>query len=591
MPPQPAADVIFQFQQATALHKSGQIPQAQALYEDILKKQPRHAEALYRLGVIAYQMNDHAKAAQFFSKAVKAAPEVSAFHSNLGFALQGQERFREAVDSFSRAVKLAPEVARSYVNRSGALYDLGEWDAALLDGDKAVALDPREPGGHYTRGNALQKLKRNEDAIASYAAVLALAPNYGAAYVNRGNALQELGRLEEAIADYDRAITLTPSIAIIYANRAVAYQKLERRDEAAADFARALTIDPTDLESKKNLFWFHFSHLKDLSLVESLSGELAALTRARDVRKLQAMKVITDFRLLHDLEQSDYLLAEGYETEGLKEANAVMRKLHERHEGKAGRKSSAGSKIIHLSTSEVETLATYRNGTLRYGDGTTLAACLDPNRDWAAVEEQYLAASPEIVVIDDFLLPEALAALRKFCLVSTVWRTDYDANEYLGAFPEDGFVGLVHFQLAMELRARMPRIFGAHALEQLWGFKYAQRLGKGINVHADFARVNLNFWITPDEANLDATSGGMVIYDAPAPQDWNFLDYNFHQEKIYGFLEEKKSGSRTVPYRCNRAVLFNSNLFHKTDAIRFKEGYGNRRINITYLFGRGLKFP
>ena len=41
-----------------------------------------------------------------------------------------------------------------------------------------------------------------------------------------------------------------------------------------------------------------------------------------------------------------------------------------------------------------------------------------------------------------------------------------------------------------------------------------------------------------------------------------------------------------VPYRANRAVIFDSDLFHETDRIAFKEGYLNRRINITMLFGR-----
>jgi len=33
-------------------------------------------------------------------------------------------------------------------------------------------------------------------------------------------------------------------------------------------------------------------------------------------------------------------------------------------------------------------------------------------------------------------------------------------------------------------------------------------------------------------------------------------------------------------------VIFDSDLFHETDRIAFKEGYLNRRINITMLYGR-----
>lgn len=40
-----------------------------------------------------------------------------------------------------------------------------------------------------------------------------------------------------------------------------------------------------------------------------------------------------------------------------------------------------------------------------------------------------------------------------------------------------------------------------------------------------------------------------------------------------------------VPYRQNRCVLFNSNLFHHTDHLHFRPGYRTRRINITLLYG------
>lgn len=40
-----------------------------------------------------------------------------------------------------------------------------------------------------------------------------------------------------------------------------------------------------------------------------------------------------------------------------------------------------------------------------------------------------------------------------------------------------------------------------------------------------------------------------------------------------------------VPHKQNRCVIFNSNLFHRTDTLRFTPGYETRRINLTLLFG------
>ena len=44
--------------------------------------------------------------------------------------------------------------------------------------------------------------------------------------------------------------------------------------------------------------------------------------------------------------------------------------------------------------------------------------------------------------------------------------------------------------------------------------------------------------------------------------------------------------SNHIPYRQNRIVVFDSALYHKTDSFRFREGYENRRINLTLLFGK-----
>jgi hypothetical protein len=127
-------------------------------------------------------------------------------------------------------------------------------------------------------------------------------------------------------------------------------------------------------------------------------------------------------------------------------------------------------------------------------------------------------------------------------------------------------------------------VFASHPLTQLWAFKYDSQL-PGIGLHADFAAVNVNFWITPDDANLDPKSGGLVIWDKASPPDWDFAKYNRDTTAAREFLVHAGARSVTVPYRSNRAVIFDSDLFHETDRIVFKEGYLNRRINITLLYG------
>jgi hypothetical protein len=169
-----------------------------------------------------------------------------------------------------------------------------------------------------------------------------------------------------------------------------------------------------------------------------------------------------------------------------------------------------------------------------------------------------------------------------------VWHKTYQ-HAYLGAFVDKGFISKVHLKISEELKIHLSDVIQQDRLEQLWAFKYDSILGKGINIHADFARINLNFWITPDEYHLNKQNGGLIVYTEPAPRDWNYFDYNINSEKIYEYLGRHNSKSVTVPYKANRAVLFDSTLFHETDEIKFEDSYLGRRVNMTYLFGTQLK--
>ena len=95
----------------------------------------------------------------------------------------------------------------------------------------------------------------------------------------------------------------------------------------------------------------------------------------------------------------------------------------------------------------------------------------------------------------------------------------------------------------------------------------------------------MKFWITPDDANLDPEHGGLVVWDVAAPLDWDFARFNSDEKAMRDFLRDHDAKAVTIPYRANRAVIFDSDLFHQTDTIRFKGGYQNRRINITLLYG------
>jgi len=171
--------------------------------------------------------------------------------------------------------------------------------------------------------------------------------------------------------------------------------------------------------------------------------------------------------------------------------------------------SQEGNQPIAVSLSQAKALAPSFNRILCYADNPTFAeGALNPNLDREDIQRPYQASYPEIIYIDELLRDEALKSLRRFCLESTIWKKDY-VEGYIGVFLSEGFSSPLLLQVAEELREQFPGIFHDHQLLQAWAFKQdSQR--RPLNIHADAAAVNVNFWITPKDANLDLTCGGLT---------------------------------------------------------------------------------
>ena len=75
-------------------------------------------------------------------------------------------------------------------------------------------------------------------------------------------------------------------------------------------------------------------------------------------------------------------------------------------------------------------------------------------------------------------------------------------------------------------------------------------------------------------------------WDCGAPPDWDFTRYNGDDKnEVLELLEKNDAKAVYVPYKYNRCVMFDSNLFHKTADVNFNPGFDSKRINVTMLFG------
>lgn len=514
------------FDQAIALHQRGNLGEAERLYQRVLLLEPSSFAPRHMLGVIRYQQGQYPQAIELITQALKLNPQVAAAWINLGNVQGVAGRPEDAVSSYRKALALSPGDPAVLNALAALLWGLGRHDEALDCIGQVLAAQPGDIEALHRRGNMLRELKRFEQALKDYDAVLRARPDLAESWTNRGAVLSEMGRPAEALESLDRALKLKPDLVAALSNRGFTLRELARFDEALQTLDQALRLQPDDIAA--------LAHRgKVLSEMNRLEESFRDFRQVAELNARPAQASLPH-QVAHDREQQEWLSTQGK-------------------------------------------IARYLGGERLKGRAVNLHNEPAVTRDWRA-------SDPRMVVIDDLLTADALAELRRYCLGSDVWHTAY-AQGYLGAFPESGFAAPLLAQVAEELSATFPEIFANHPLRYHWAFKYDSSL-EGIGIHADEAAVNVNFWITPDEANLDPESGGLVIWDKEAPLEWDFAKFNADESAAYDFLAKSGAQPIRIPYRANRAVIFDSNLFHKTDRISFTPGYENRRINITMLYGR-----
>ena len=247
--PLPADD---RYRQALSLHQSGQLPQAEQLYRQVLDDQPGHADALHLLGVVHQQRGDAAEAAVLIARSLSIDATRATPFSNLAIALHALGRRQEALAALDQALQIRPDYPEALSNLGNLLRETGMLVEALASYDKALALHPDRLEIQLNRGQVLQELRRDDDALAAFEQVLARAPGDVRALLGRGEALRSLHRHAQALSSYERALQADPRNHAALVGMGNALQSLRRHHDALEAYGRALEVQPGAVEVLNN---------------------------------------------------------------------------------------------------------------------------------------------------------------------------------------------------------------------------------------------------------------------------------------------------------------------------------------------------
>jgi predicted O-linked N-acetylglucosamine transferase (SPINDLY family) len=206
-------EIDHDFNATLRIHQDGLWDQAEAGYQKILSRAPRHHPSLAMLGILGIQRSRFDDALRFADFAIAIEPRISNTHATRGSALHGLKRYEEAMQAYQAALALDPDAHDVLTNLANALKRLGQFERAMQCYDRALAMCPTSNDAHYNRGVALLEKGRHAEALVDFDAVLTRSSNDLDARFRRIYALCGLQRQQEALAESNDAIAQHPSSA------------------------------------------------------------------------------------------------------------------------------------------------------------------------------------------------------------------------------------------------------------------------------------------------------------------------------------------------------------------------------------------
>ena len=239
--------------EALAHHGRGDLERAARCYQAALAEDPDRPDALYLLGLAAFQRGDPARAFTLMEKAVAIRPDEADYQAGLGEVQRVLGRLDQAEACCREAARLRPDSPDHLCNLGAILVDRGKVDEAVGWFRQALALHPDFVAAHNNLANALLLKGDASAALDHFRTAARLDPGSAEAHVNLGAILMDRGELNESLAHCREAVRLRPDLLSARIHLGNVLVMLDRLDEAETCFRALIRLQPNLAAAHANL--------------------------------------------------------------------------------------------------------------------------------------------------------------------------------------------------------------------------------------------------------------------------------------------------------------------------------------------------
>ena len=238
---------------ALTLEAQGNIPEAEAAWQVVLKAHPEAAEAYAHLGLLEARQANFKEALPNYRKALALAPAMPGLRLNLGLALFKAGDFKETILTFQPMLKEQPadsdEAQRLNILMGMAHYGCGEYAEAVPYLKKATSRDAQNLPLRLVLAHSCLWSKEYQCVLNVDHEILALNAESAEADMLAGEAEDELKNRPGAIEQFRNAVKANPKEPNVHFGLGYLLWTQRQYVEAIDEFQAEIANDPGNVQA------------------------------------------------------------------------------------------------------------------------------------------------------------------------------------------------------------------------------------------------------------------------------------------------------------------------------------------------------
>ena len=286
---------------AIALHKNGQLIEAEKIYKNLLRKNNNNVAILQLLGTIYLQTKNYELSEKYLYLSLKKDSNNPSTLNNLGILNKNLNNIEKSIEYFDLNIK-KNNYLNSWINKSNILLENKKYNDGLKFSKNALENYPNDKKLKNNYGIFLFECGYVEESLDIYEAFAHEGNHFLDSYINYSNILIKMNDYSKALEILNKLLSIHVNNSYALRQRALIYRQFLEFKKAEEDLKLAISYEESNFLNYQSLVDFYID-TKSFQKAKEYSNKMISKNIEKNLffqKKIHSNIYLGDFKSLKE---------------------------------------------------------------------------------------------------------------------------------------------------------------------------------------------------------------------------------------------------------------------------------------------------